>query len=203
MDRLLHRAEALLFLAIVVGGQLKPRLTPRLDKGVEKWVFTRPARYMQRAIRPAPVRVAAMAAVVPAFHPEVVGQHVGIGPAVRPLIGPMVEIPRVAPHIDHAIDRGRPADHLAARTGEAAVAQMRLRLRPVAPVICPHVHRVRESGGHLYQRAHVGAAELQHQHGMPAVFAEARSHRRPGGAGAHNHKIRFHGPYLRASIRKP
>ena len=69
----LHRAEALLLLAVIIVGGLIARLPPGLDKGPEQRVPAQPARHMQRAVMPAPGRIAAMAAIVPVFHPLVIG----------------------------------------------------------------------------------------------------------------------------------
>ena len=47
---------------------------------------------------------------------------------------PIVIIPGISPHIDHAVDGTGPAQHLAARRVDAPVARMRLRHRGETPV---------------------------------------------------------------------
>ena len=56
-------------------------------------------------------------------------QHVVPAPAGKPELAPMVVVGGLAAHIDHGVDRGRAADHLAARIIEAAAIEPRHRLR--------------------------------------------------------------------------
>ena len=169
-DGHLHRAEAFLLLAVVIVGGLVPCLRARLDESTEQRVAQRPARHVQRAIGAPPRRVAAMAAIVPAFHPLVIGQHIGIGPAPRAAVVPVIEIARMAAHVDHAVDRGGAADHLAARAGEAAAPEMRLWVGAEAPIIEGHVHRVAQRRGHLDEGAGIRPAIFQHQNAVSAAF---------------------------------
>ena len=130
MDRLLHRAEAFLLGAVVVVGHLdsRPGGRPRRRPGRADWCAARAAHAAARRCR----------ASLPRRHggsPSLeIGEHVGEAPAGRALLGPVVEVARMAADIDHAVDRGRAADHLAARRGENAAAEMRLGLRLEAPV---------------------------------------------------------------------
>ena len=66
--------------------------------------------------------------------PEV-GQHGRVIPACGALGLPAFVILRIAADIDQAIDRGRSAEHLAARRVQAAAAEAGLRLGVVAPVV--------------------------------------------------------------------
>jgi hypothetical protein len=186
-DRRLHRAEALLFLAVVILGRLETRLPAGLDEGVVERVGARAARHVQRAVGAAPRALAA----VPAFHALEVGQDVGIGPAGRAHLGPGVEIAGMAAHVDHAVDRGRAAEHLAARHHEAPVAEMRLGLGEVAPVVAGHVHRKAERRWHLDEGARVRAAEFEHQNRV-AGLAEPVGKRRTGRACADDDEIGLH-----------
>ena len=104
-DRLLHRAKAFLLLAVVILGHLVPGLRPSLHKGVKQRVRARPTADMQRPVLSAPCRIPAMAVLVPRLHAFVIGQHVGIAPALRAAFLPMIEVLGMAAHIDHAIDR--------------------------------------------------------------------------------------------------
>ena len=56
-------------------------------------------------------------------------QHVVPAPAGEPKLAPVIVIGRLAAHIDHGIDRGRAADHLAARIIQAAAVESRLPAR--------------------------------------------------------------------------
>ena len=134
----LHRAEAFLLFAVVIGGIGPTGLLAGLDKGVEQGVLALAPCHVQRAVGAAKGGSAA----VPGFHPLEIGQHVGVGPACRAAVAPVVVILAVAAHEDHAVDGRRPAQHLAARRGKLAPAQMRLGLSRESPVVSRHVHRV-------------------------------------------------------------
>ena len=140
---------------------------------------------VKRAFGAAPAGLPAVAAL----HPLEIGQHVCIAPAVGPLVGPMVEVFGMTADVDHAVDRRRAADHFAARADQLPAAEMRFRLRSVAPIVMRHVHRVGQGGRHLDQRPHIGAAVFQHQHRVRAGLAQARGHRRSRRAGPHDDEI--------------
>ena len=61
-------------------------------------------------------------------------QHVVEAPAGVAELAPMVEILRLAADIEQAVDRGRAAEHLAARLEDHAAVQLRLRFRLVEPI---------------------------------------------------------------------
>src|SRR5207248_4144993 len=63
-----------------------------------------------------------------------IGQHVVERPAGIAELAPMVEILGLATDIDHAVDRGRAAEHLATRPVDAAAAGPWIGLGFVAPV---------------------------------------------------------------------
>ena len=189
VNGLLHRAKALLLFAVVIAGGFVSGLTPRLDKGLNQRVVPLAPRHMQGAIGAAPRRIAAVTAIVPRLHPFEVGQHIRIAPTMRARLGPMVVIHRVAAHIDHAVDRRGPANDLAARTGQTTTAQMRFGVRPIAPVITAHVHRIGQGGGHLDEGPRIGAAKFQNQNGIGSVLGQAIGHSASGRARADNHEI--------------
>src|SRR5262249_41989443 len=60
-------------------------------------------------------------------------QHVVPTPAGQPELAPVVVVRRLAAHIDHRVDGGGAADHLASRIREAAAVEPRLRLGAEAP----------------------------------------------------------------------
>ncbi len=186
-DRLLHRAEALLLLAVVVVGELEAGLGAGLDEGVVERVAARAAGDVQRAVVAAPVGGAA----VPVLHALEVGEDVGEGPAVGARLGPVVEVLRMAADVDHAVDRGGAAEHLAARGGEAAAAEVRLGLGAEAPVVAGHVHRVGERRRHLDERAPVGAAVLDDRDRV-AGLGEPVGDGGAGGAGADDDVVGLH-----------
>ncbi len=187
-DSLLHRAEAFLLGAVVVGRLLEPGLRARFHEGVVERIGPRPARHVQRPVGAAPVRSLGAVPVLLALE---VGHHVGPAPAVGAHLGPGVKVARVAAHVDHAVDRRRAAQHLAARHGQPAAAEVRLGLGAVAPVVACHVHRIAERRRHLDERPPVAAAVFQHQHRV-ARLAQPVGEGRSGGAGAHDDEIRLH-----------
>ena len=142
---------------------------------------------MHRPVGAAP----AFLAVDRTLHALEIGEHVGERPAGRALLGPMVEVAGVTAHIDHAVDRRRAADHLAARRGENAAAEMRLGLGRKAPVVEAHAHRERQRGRHLDERAGVAAAILDDDDAVPAVLRQAVGKRCAGRAGTDDDEICF------------
>src|SRR5690606_12916894 len=102
VDRLLHRAKALLFLAIIVFRNLETGLLSGFHKGVEQRIVASAALDIERAIGAAPAFLTALRIL----HPFEIGQHIGIGPAARAAFRPIIVILGVAAHIDHAVDRG-------------------------------------------------------------------------------------------------
>jgi hypothetical protein len=188
-DRALEGAEALLPLAVVVVRHAIARRGARVDKRLEQRVFPLAPRDVQRPLEPAPRGLARVA--VPALHPPEVGQDVGIAPAVGAHLGPGVEVAGMAAHVDHAVDRGGAADHLAARAGHAPPAHVRLGLGAVAPVVAAHVHRVGECAGHPDEGARVAAAMLDHEDGAPRL-GQAEGHGAAGRARADDDVIGLH-----------
>ena len=69
-----------------------------------------------------------------ALSPPEIGQDIAIGPSIGALALPAVEVQGVAADINEAVDRGGSAQRLAARTGDPAPVQMRLRFAEIAPV---------------------------------------------------------------------
>ncbi len=138
-DRLLHRAETFLFQTVIIGRRFETGLLAGGHEGIEERIRLFAARNMQR-----PVRAPALALGTPVarFCALEIRLHIGVGPPVGTALLPMVEILGMPAHIDHAVDRRRPADDLAARRCHLAIIEVRLRLRAVSPVVARHVHRV-------------------------------------------------------------
>ncbi len=61
-------------------------------------------------------------------------QHIVPAPALAAHLAPLVVVAGLAAHIDHAVDRGAAAKHLAARIADGATVQARLGFRLEAPV---------------------------------------------------------------------
>ena len=188
-DRRLHRAKAFLLLPVVIGRHGIAGLTARFDEGIEQRVLPRAAGDVQRTVGTTERRIARIA--MPAFHTLEIGQHIGIGPTIGALFGPMVKVTRMAAHIDHAVDRGRPANHLAARGGQNAAPQMRLGFGLKAPVVDPHVHGIGQRARHLDERPRIGTAEFDDGDAAPG-FGQTIGHGAPGRACADNDVFACH-----------
>src|SRR6185437_8370100 len=137
-----------------------------------------------------------------ALHAPVVGENVGIGPAVIAELAPMVEIARVAARIHHAVDRGRAAQHLAARHAELAVIERRVGLALVIPVEFALERGRYESERHLDEELVVAPARFEQQDGDFRIGAQTvgeHAARRPR---ADNNVIVMHVPALRPASRR-
>ncbi len=98
-----------------------------------------------------------------------IGQHVGPAPALQSELPPAVVIGRLAAHIDHRIDRGRAADHLAARIGELAAVEARLLGGCEHPVGAGIADGKKIAGRNMKPDPIVGAAGLDHKHAVGRV----------------------------------
>ena len=167
---LLHHAGALLRLAVVVGEHLHAEgvggglheLAGRLDRHRVAGDLDRPAR-----------AAVVVRAVDPVLHPLVDGVDLVGGPAGVALGRPRVVVGAVAPDVDHAVDRARAADHLAAGLRDLPVERVLLRRRVVAPVdlrldLGDGVHRA-DHPGLLHQELVVALARLEQDHALPGL----------------------------------
>ena len=171
LDRHVHRAEALLHVAVRIVGLAVACLVAGLDEGaVERVLHVVAAGDVQRTVAAAIF----VAAGGEGLRLAEVGQAVAIAPAAGAERLPLVEVVRMAAHVDEAVDRGRAAQDLAARAVDGAAVEARLRRGVVAPVVLGSVHRDRERRGHLDEDAAVAAAELEDQHFGPRVLGQAR-----------------------------
>ncbi len=123
------------------------------------------------------------------LHPLEIGKHVAIAPAAGAHLLPGVVVLGVAAHIDHAVDRRGTANDLAARRHEAAIIEMRLRLRCEAPVVALHVHRIGKGGRHLDQRPPIGAAIFEDEDAVLSVLGKPVCHDGTGRAGSNDDEV--------------
>ena len=141
--------------------------------------------------RPAGAAVV-VGAVLEVLHPLVRRvDRVGV-PAGVALGRPRVVVGAVAAHVDHAVDRARPADHLAARHRHPAVEDVLLRGGVVAPVdrlldLGLGVHRA-DHPGLPDQELLVALAGLEHDHARTRLRQPARD-RGAGAPGADHHVV--------------
>lgn len=165
--------------------------------------------HVQRACIAAHICITAVARCIPVFLPLEVRHHIRARPALRAQFGPSVIVPRMAAHIDHAVDRRRPANHFAPWGCQPAPAQERFWFGLIAPVIARHVHRIAKCAGHLDKRPPIGAAIFHNLHFVFAVFGQAIGHCTASRASADDDVIRVHNDgflvrtYCAARRKKP
>src|SRR5947207_8175753 len=123
-------ADAVLTRAVEIIVARKAKRDRGIDEGFADRVMLRHIGYAKRSAGAVEL-VAATRLVLGALE---IRQHVVERPAGIAELAPMVEILGLSTNIDHAVDRGRTAEHLAARPVDAAVGGARIGLRFVAPV---------------------------------------------------------------------
>ena len=111
-------------------------------------------------------------------------QHVLVAPAAVAELGPVVVVLRLAADIDHAVDRARPAQHLAARNFYAPPARALVRLRRVAPVDGRIVDHLGDADRHARpEEVRALGPRLEQQHPVGAAFRQPAGDDRPGRTG--------------------
>ena len=113
-----------------------------------------------------------------------IGQHVVEAPAGIAELAPVVEVLRLAAHVEQAVDRTRAAQHLAARLDDLAVVELGLRLGRVEPVDPAVVEQLAVAERNVNPEMAVVPARLEQQHAMAARGGQAIGQHAAGGAGA-------------------
>ena len=90
-----------------------------------------------------------------------------------PLFLPALKVQGIAANIDQSIDRGRPAQDLAARGMDTPPAQGRFRLSLIVPNIAGIVHWDRQGRRHLDEDRAIATAALQQQNLALAILGQA------------------------------
>jgi hypothetical protein len=119
---------------VVAGVEIGDRLDARLGGGGAKRLEQRPShpRRLDPPFAADPVVSARPEEIIlMALEP---GQHVVPAPAGEAELAPMIIVGGLAAHIDHGVDGGRAADHLAAGIVQAAAVEAFLRLGLEHPV---------------------------------------------------------------------
>ena len=98
-----------------------------------------------------------------------VRQHVVPAPAGKPKLAPMVVVGGLAAHVDHGVDRGRAADHLAARIVQAAAVEALLGLGLEHPVRARIADGEQVADRDVEPDPVVAAAGFQQQHALARV----------------------------------
>ncbi|PAV73966.1 hypothetical protein WR25_04967 [Diploscapter pachys] len=164
--------------AVEIVGDRIAGLSPRGDEGgVERAVaFAR--RDAQRAIGP----VQRPAAMVPLQLAEI-GEDVIPAPPGKAGLRPAIVIARMAPRIDHAVDRRAAAQPLAARPPQAPVVEVRFGRGPEAPIVLAlRLDQFADAGRHADEQVSIVATGFDQQHADCGVFGQARRHDAAGRA---------------------
>ena len=128
-------------------------------------------------------------------------QAIGIGPAGIAELSPSVVIAVAAADIDHGVDRGRPAQNLAARPEELAVVEILLRLGVIAPVDDSGLHQPDIARRHVDEEVLVLVAGFQQQHFERRIGRQPIRQHTPGGPAADDDVVVHRTPPLRRSCR--
>ena len=169
-DRHLRHADAFLRRAVLVGIVGQADLLGGRDHHLEqRHLVARRVGDPQHAVAAAEL----VRAAVEAFHPLEDRQHVLVAPAAVAELRPVVVVLRLAADEDHAVDRARAAQHLAARHLDAPPARALVRLRRVAPVDRGIVDHLGDADRHARpEEARALGAGLEQQHPVGAAFRQ-------------------------------
>src|SRR4029077_2277252 len=118
-------------------------------------------------------------------------QHVVPAPAPQAELAPVIVIGGLAAHIDHGVDRGRAADHLAARIIEAAAVETLLGLGLEAPVGARIADGEQIADRDVKPDPVVAPAGFENEHALVGVGREPVGENAAGGAGAGDDVVVF------------
>jgi hypothetical protein len=113
-----------------------------------------------------------------------VGQHVIEAPAGVAELAPVVEVRRLAPDVEQAIDRARPAQHLASRLNDPPIIEFSLRLRGIEPVDLGIGEQLAVAERDVNPDVAVMPARLQQQHAVTAGGGQTIGEHAARGPGA-------------------
>ena len=179
-------ADAVLASAVEIVVAGKAELRRSGDEGLADRVL----RHVRHAERTA-CAVKAVGAAHLVLRALEIRQYVLERPSGIAELAPMIEILGLATDVDHAVDRGRAAEHLAARPEDAAIGGARVRLGLVAPVDRRVGEGLAEAERNVDPAVLVFAACLDQHNPSRRVFAETRRHRAAGRAGADHDEVGF------------
>ena len=159
------------------------------DPGVAHGVEDRPgdARALDPPFAARPVQRAASAVMI--LLAEEIGQNVVPAPAGKAKLAPAVIVGRLAAHIDHGVDGGASAHHLAARIGDRAAAKVRLRRGLEHPVGARIADRVEIADGNMEPDPVVAPAGLDDEHAIAGIAAQAIGEHAACRAGPHHDEV--------------
>src|SRR5262249_50285362 len=120
-----------------------------------------------------------------------VGQHVGGRPARIAQLPPVIVVLVLAADIDHAVDRTRPAQYLAARPVDRAVVGAGIWFRLEHPVHRLVRERLAVAKRNMDPEIRALAAGFEQDDGRRGVLAEPRGHHAARRARADHYEIRL------------
>ncbi|MOA12972.1 hypothetical protein D3C78_1329980 [compost metagenome] len=112
-------------------------------------------------------------AAIKIFRFQEIGQDVVPPPALATKLPPEIIVPRLPAHIDHAVDGGAAAQHLAARIDQRTAVKPRLFRRLETPVGARIVDAIEITDRNMDPVVVVVAASLQQQHAVVRIFRKA------------------------------
>jgi hypothetical protein len=105
-------------------------------------------------------------------------------------LGPEVVVPRLSPHVDHAVDARASTEHFPPGITQAPAVQARLTLSLVAPIGSWVANAIQVSDRNVDPRIVVFATCLQQQNPAARIRAESIGQQTPCGAAAHNNMVK-------------
>ena len=129
-----------------------------------------------------------------------IGQHIAERPAAISRRCPVVIVEPVPAHVDHAVDRARSAQHLAARNIDRALRSLFLFGGPVAPIELTVVHQKADGERNVDQGVAVTPARFDQANAHAGILAQAVGQNTARRAGANDDVIERIRPLRRARI---
>ena len=177
----LVHTDAVLGIAIEVLVARQTGLLPRVDEGMRDQVVRALFAHRQRTAHPVPLRSAALVVL----RLEEVRQQIRPRPAGNT---PVVVVAVVAADVDHRVDRGGAAEHLAARQRDPPAEALPLGRRVVVPVdLRPGKFQV--SQRHVDVLAGVRRPSLEQQHLDIRIFTQTVRKHAARRAGPNDHIV--------------
>jgi hypothetical protein len=102
-----------------------------------------------------------------------VRQDIRVTPTIATQVAPLIEVTRVTPHVEHAVDRRTAAENPSPRNPQRPTSECCLRLAHESPGEARIHHRAQESQRHTDCQVSVAPAGLEQQDRRSSVFRQA------------------------------
>ena len=166
----LRIADAFLQSAVVVVGQRETGLLGGLNETMGQRQDGAVVLHFERA---AAAAILGIAALLVGFRILEMRQDFVVRPAAAAALRPTVIVGRIAAHIKHAVDRARPAEHLAAGQRDAAAGRAFHRLGLIVPVDARVLQQRPQRGGNMDAPVSVLRSGLEQRHPRAALHQAA------------------------------